>query len=415
MGKLPYFLLFLLIVSIGLFLRFYKIEYSMAFNWDQGRDAWEVRDIILGNYTLKGPRTGVGDFYLGPAYYYLLAPFYLAANMDPKGANYFNIAANIFNFAAIYFVTKKIFSQKAAIFAAFIYSVNHYTIAQNMIPWNVSPYIGVCTLVFYCAYKVSLGSHKTLLPLAALIGFATQLHFTAVFLPFIVLPALFFAKNRQRTLIFALLAIPFFTVWLLPSIIFDYSRHHDNYYRLQGFFRDYYHGLHFRFMLYRLSDSFIQYASLWHFHTPNFIRYLPLSAFLVIAFFFEKDKKIKNLAILTAFWFIVPLVGFTLYAGQISDYYFLPSLFPVIITMIYLQKRLIQIKPKPVILLLSAFWVVYAITSTYPFWTKPTKGGLARQREETKNRIEAGEKLGYIEGDIKAYIYMTLKDKGMVK
>ena len=76
------------IVLIGMYLRFYKIEYIQSFGWDQGRDAWLVRDIINGKIVLNGPRTGIGHFHLGPLWYYLLVPFYLLTNLDPVGAIY---------------------------------------------------------------------------------------------------------------------------------------------------------------------------------------------------------------------------------------------------------------------------------------------------------------------------------------
>lgn len=67
-------------ICVGIYLRFWQFEHAISFGWDQGRDAFAVRDLLHGKFLLKGPRTGVGDFYLGPAYYYLLAPFYLISH-----------------------------------------------------------------------------------------------------------------------------------------------------------------------------------------------------------------------------------------------------------------------------------------------------------------------------------------------
>ena len=64
------------LLLIGLYLRFWNIENSFQFGWDQARDAWKVRDILTGTLVLNGPRTGIGHFHLGPIWYYYLAPFY---------------------------------------------------------------------------------------------------------------------------------------------------------------------------------------------------------------------------------------------------------------------------------------------------------------------------------------------------
>ncbi|MCR4260991.1 MAG: hypothetical protein NUV69_00810 [Candidatus Curtissbacteria bacterium] len=71
--KLIALILLIAIIAIGIYLRFYNYENEFRFGWDQSRDAWIVRDILEGQPVLKGPRVGVGDFYLGPAYFYLLA------------------------------------------------------------------------------------------------------------------------------------------------------------------------------------------------------------------------------------------------------------------------------------------------------------------------------------------------------
>lgn len=78
-----YVLVFIAIIIVGLYLRFYNFQYTISFGWDQARDAMVVRDILSGHLTLLGPRTGEGHIHLGPAYYYLLAPFYFITNLDP--------------------------------------------------------------------------------------------------------------------------------------------------------------------------------------------------------------------------------------------------------------------------------------------------------------------------------------------
>lgn len=139
---------FIPILIIGLYLRFYHIEEVLSFGWDQGRDAWAVRDIIRGEYTLIGPRTGIGHFHLGPVYYYLLAPFFFVTNLDPMASNYFNILANIINFIILFVITKKIFNNNATLFVTLIYATSQYLMGSR-VPWNVTLMPGIATLIFF--------------------------------------------------------------------------------------------------------------------------------------------------------------------------------------------------------------------------------------------------------------------------
>ena len=76
----------LLSILIGAsFLRLYRISDYMTFLGDEGRDAIVAREILQGHFTLLGPRASAGDFFLGPIYYYMIAPFLFLTNYDPVG------------------------------------------------------------------------------------------------------------------------------------------------------------------------------------------------------------------------------------------------------------------------------------------------------------------------------------------
>src|SRR3990167_11336272 len=115
-------ILFLLLVLVGLYLRFWNFENSISFGWDQARDAWKTRALLGGKWVFDGPRTGVGHFHLGPLWFYLLWPFYYLTGWDPIGAIYLNFFVNIFNFVALFWVTRKVFSDNAALFVTFLYA-----------------------------------------------------------------------------------------------------------------------------------------------------------------------------------------------------------------------------------------------------------------------------------------------------
>src|SRR3990167_11430935 len=66
------------------FLRVYRIDELLMFHYDQGRDAITVWNLWHeGKFFLTGPVTGLAGIFLGPAYYYIIAPFYLIGGGSP--------------------------------------------------------------------------------------------------------------------------------------------------------------------------------------------------------------------------------------------------------------------------------------------------------------------------------------------
>ncbi len=253
---------FVIILIIGLYLRFNHIGEVIAFNWDQGRDAWEIRNIIQGKLTLIGPKTGIGEFHLGPIYYYLLVPFYYAANLDPMASNYFNILANIVNFIIIFAVTKKIFNNYAALFVTLLYATSTYLTVINRIPWNVTLMPGVAALIFFSIINVYREKYRWVFAAWILSGFYFNLHFTAIFLPLIVGTSFIFVKKKKLVIKYSLLSLPLYFIWFIPNILYELQNSNTDYYRMRDFLQNYYIGFHLRFMLHRLPDSLLEFGAI---------------------------------------------------------------------------------------------------------------------------------------------------------
>lgn len=404
-------ILFIPILIIGLYLRFYHIEEVLSFGWDQGRDAWAIRGIIQGEYTLIGPRTGIGHFHLGPVYYYFLLPFFYATNLDPMASNYFNIIANIINFVILFVVTKKIFNNHAAFFVTLIYATSQYLMGSR-VPWNVTLIPGIAALIFFSIIKVYQENHKWVFVAWTLSGFFFNLHFTAVFLPPIVIASFIFVKDKIRVLKYSLLSLPLYIVWFIPNILYDLQNFNADYYRIRDFLRDYYIGFHLRFMLHRLPDSLIQFGAILNYPPISYLKFIVPVVFLFVALFLGKEKKDRVFAYLISLWFIIPLLGFTIYGGPISDYYFLYSAPMVLFVLWYLQEKLLQLKLKPIYILLIIFWAFYIYYNTKDSWIKPTYGGLRAQKDSVRSEIMSKRKIDYNEGDIRSYLYTIWTEDG---
>src|SRR3990172_10797696 len=80
-------LIFILFVIMpAAYMRLYRISEYLTFLGDEGRDVLVVKRMLIdGKFTLLGPITSVGSLYMGPVYYYMMAPFLFAWHFDPVG------------------------------------------------------------------------------------------------------------------------------------------------------------------------------------------------------------------------------------------------------------------------------------------------------------------------------------------
>lgn len=401
----------LLLLFVGLLLRFYQAESNISFGWDQARDSWMVREIIQGKLLMQGPKTGIGNLHLGPLYFYFLVPFYIATNLDPVGSIYFTMLVYILTYASLYYVTKHIFSERIALFTLFLYTVSTYLSTSARYVWNVSLVPATAMLIIYSLFKIRTGHYKWFVVLGALSGFFYHLHFSALFIPLIVLCSLVFIKPKKAMIPWIILGFFLCLLFLLPTVVSELLSSSGEKQRIVNFSTDYVHRPNFQFMLYRLPDSLFMFEALLYFKPLSYLKFVLPIIFAIIIFFFEKDKDKKHLGFILLPWFIIPLIGFTAYKGPISDYYFLLNLPAALFILIYLQDRLIQINKKVFVIILLGFWSFYSYHNIGNHIAKTGDGGLAKQKNDVRETIKNKGSIPYHEGDIKAYLYTIWTDK----
>lgn len=404
-------ILLVVIITLSMLIRFYNYESLQGFGWDQGRDAWKVRDVLQGKWPAQGPRTGIGDFYLGAAHYYILAPFYILTNGDPVASLFHNALVHFITLILIYLVIRKLFNTPSALFAVFLYSFNAYLISKNITPWNVSYIVGTTFLIFFSLIKVLQGEYRYVYLTATLTGFFFHVHFTAIFLIPIIGVTILFTRDKKTALLTSFKALPLFLVWLIPNIIFDITHQGSDSARVNKFFTEYYHGFSFRFMLYRATDSLLMLNNLLYYPFLQLAKFLIPPLAIAISLFKESNPKHRTTILATIPWLIIPLVGFTTYSGPISDYYYLITLPVAMILLIYLQNKLIAINPKYVIPVLSILWAIYAWHNTQGWITNPRQGGLTASKEHVRTYMKVNMEFPYKEGDINSYLYTLWKEQ----
>lgn len=404
-------LLFFCILFLNVLLRFYQLEQLLGLGWDQVRDAWAMQDILInGNLPLLGPRTGIGHFFLGPAYYYLLVPFYYLFHLDPIAGGYFAGMVSCLTLCVLFLVTRKIFSDRVALISCFLYAVSSSMIIHDRVPWNVDFVPFTALTIYYSLYAIWQKKYRWMLVLALCLGFSFHVHFTAIFYPFIIVFCLlyiFFTRKDVKVIIWMMYSLPLLLVWFIPMYLSDVSHKFDNSLKLEQFFKDYYHGFHLRFMLFRINDVFIEYEEIVG-YPIQFLKFAVLPFVFIYAFLQDHKNFVPVLFILP--WFIVPLIGFTLYSGPISDYYFAYTRPFVVITLAYILSLILLSKITIVRFVAVGFMLAFFISNTFQYYTYASafitrKAGLTENKKIVRQKIKAGEVINFSEGDPNAYLY----------
>lgn len=173
------FITFALLAGVTLFLRLYRIDEFIIFLGDQGRDAIIMRRLIVGeDFPGIGPRSSVGELFLGPFYFYLMAPFLGLFQFDPVGpAVGVALLSTVGILGAWLFLRKEFSTASAFIFliaSAFAYSL----VSLGRFSWNPNLLPLFALLSLYSFYKMLI-TKKIWIAIGAgvLFGASLQLHY----------------------------------------------------------------------------------------------------------------------------------------------------------------------------------------------------------------------------------------------
>lgn len=213
---------------LGGFLRLYRIDEFATFLGDQGRDAIIVKRIItFEHFPAIGAPSSIGQIYLGPFYYYLIAPFLLLTKFNPVGLSIGVGLLSILGTILSYYIIKKEVNAFVAFFFLLLVAFSFPLIELARFSWNPNllPYFSFFTIYFF--YKLMRKSSSVwALLFGAFLSFSIQLHHLALFLtvPFFIMIILDIVKNKELLLErIKYLGISFgsFLFFSIPLIIFD--------------------------------------------------------------------------------------------------------------------------------------------------------------------------------------------------
>ncbi len=353
--------LLLLLLLIAAFCRLYRISDYMEFLGDQGRDVVIVRDFLKNsNLFFIGPQTSIGNMYLGPFYYYLIAPALLIANFNPIGPSVFVALLGVATVYLIYFVTKKWFNPKAAYIATFLYAISPTAIKYSNFSWNPN------IMPFFALLFVYLMTEKRYLWASLAFAMCLNSHYLALLL----LPIAFciwLTNSPQKYKKETALAIFIFILSLIPQLLFDFKHQGQNIKALSTFFikRETTVNLKVYKSLPVIPSLFNQInTDLLAGKNATFGIIVSIFLFMGIIYLLFKHRNQK--LIYCVVWYLAGLVGLGLYKQHIYSHYF-GFLFPVVfILMAYLLSKI----PKLLTIILLIFLTIFSLLQN-PFRWQP--------------------------------------------
>lgn len=219
------YLVAFLLSLIFLWTRFYKIETSLLFFNDIGRDflaLWRWQE--SGKPPLLGPQTSALPFNQSAIYFYLLYPFYLLTGHSPYASLIAYSAFYLISFAlGLYFLRFYPRLEKSLLLVFLLITVHPQYIIQGRFIWNPS-FVTPCILAaFYslAIYLVQKKPQKNLLIASAFfIALATAFSYSAA--PTLLIFLLFVLYRQRKAFLLYLLYIgaSLFLV-NLPTVFFE--------------------------------------------------------------------------------------------------------------------------------------------------------------------------------------------------
>jgi len=320
------------VILVGIFLRFYRLEGFVTFLGDQGRDAIIIKRIITGeHFPAIGAPTSVGQVYLGPFYYYFIAPWLLLFKFQPIGLAFGVAVYSSFYLLVNYFIVKELFNKRISLISTLFLSFSSVLIDFSRFSWNPNLLPLFVLLTIYFAIK-SLQTNKWhyFFLLGAFLSFSIQLHYLALFLipaiGIIFLSSLYKKSVKQLISQFHnfLISVLSFIIFSSPLIIFDLRHNFLNSKLFLALFKS--SGTSFTSKINSFFDSFY-YLNFYSFNinlNKFFIYVLLVFLFIILFTLIKKSSNLKTFLLI----FFITIVGMSLYNGPKHPHYF-GILFPL--------------------------------------------------------------------------------------
>lgn len=336
-SKKGYLLLLGIILFVALFSRLWKIDQYLPFLGDEGRDVRIVRRFLTDfDLMFIGPRTSIGNIYLGPLFYYLIAPFLALWNFSPVGPAVF---VALLDFATVFLVavvSKNLFGPVAGLTSSALYATSPLIVEHAKHSWNpnIMPFFALVSV--YSIWMVwQKGKSLWLLILGVSLAFVVQSHYLGLLLfplTFLFwLAALFLGvtkEQKSRFFLHTLASMGIFALLMSPLLLFDIKHGWQNFDSLKTFFIERQSTVSARpwNALPELWPLWREYlvSRLVFSSSAFFAKGVGLTVLLGVAWYLVKTGVSRRWANLmfVILWIGIGLLGLGLYKQEIYDHYF---------------------------------------------------------------------------------------------
>ena len=394
-NKLEFALLFG-ILFIALFLRLFRISEFMTFLGDEGRDVRIVRDLITkGNLVFIGPQTSIGNMYLGPLYYYLMAPALFLSGLNPVGPAIMVALLGVFTVYLTWYVGRNWFGKVAGLIAALLFAISPVAIIYSRSSWNPNPMPLFSLLCIWGIYQVWQHKKYFWLPLVGIFyAFAMQMHYLGLLLApvlglFWLFSLLQIKKDKELKSRFfkkTLIAILLFLLLMSPLVLFDLKHSGMNYNAFKAFFTDRQTTVNLNPAK---SDRFLPviYTTVTDLVLARQEIYIPLisaAIFLLSLLVFIKSKWRTALKLLFA-WLILALLGLGVYKQHVYIHY-LGFIYPAIYLLLGAILGFISTRKGLILKILAAILLTALIFLNIKY--SSTFGNPNRQLQRTEEAVD---------------------------
>ncbi|MFN4212737.1 MAG: ArnT family glycosyltransferase [Microgenomates group bacterium] len=366
----------LLIITLifGIFLRFYKLNGFVTFLGDQGRDAIILKRMItLEHLPAIGAPTSIGQVYLGPFYYYFIAPWLLFFKFNPVGPAFGVALFSSFYLLINYLIVRELFDKKTALVSTIFLTFSSTLIELSRFSWNPNLLPLFTLLTIYFLIKSLKTNRWYFFALTgAFLSFVIQLHYLALFL----IPAVtiiyisYLIKNlkniKKITFNFSLLTFNFL-FFSSPLVIFDLRHQFLNTKNFIKLFQQ--SGSNLTTKINNFLDSFY-FLNFYSFHINlNKLLIYILLLFLIVSYItLLKQKTNINYFLL---FFLTTIFFLSFYSGQKHPHYF-GVLYPLyyIIVSYFLTFTFDSLLGK-ILTILFIFGLIFLNFQKYPYFKNP--------------------------------------------
>lgn len=215
-------ILFLFILLLGIFLRFYRMKELGTFLADQAIELGSTAQILAGKFTLLGIKTSISDIHNGAVMYYVTTPFLYLFNYSPIAGGITQTTLQILTIIIVFVVLNKLKLINLGLITCFLISTSPLLVRYSRQTMLAYYPLFFSTIIFIISIYLSRKFSRLLtLLLGFMLGLSLQVHFSTLSLVIFTLffPFLFLSKKNRG--IYFLLLLTGLIIGFLPMIFFE--------------------------------------------------------------------------------------------------------------------------------------------------------------------------------------------------